>query len=62
MASSFRFGFAGDDIDIDDSEEQDEAHASGSITNETIFLPQAIPAKRHSLTELVCASALDRSA
>jgi hypothetical protein len=50
MAAAFSFGFVGDDIDDDDAAELDKAPKSehNAATHTT-----SLPAKRHSLEDLV---------
>ncbi|KNG87888.1 hypothetical protein ANOM_003859 [Aspergillus nomiae NRRL 13137] len=54
MASAFSFGFAGDDIDIDDSELNtvDEGHTFVA-QNSSSTLPELVPAQRHELSDLL---------
>lgn len=54
MTSTFSFGFAGDDIDIDDTE-MNETHETHSDQNAGAgsTLPELIPAKKHDVAEWV---------
>ena len=50
MAAAFSFGFAGDDIDSDEVGEQDSAPKSEP---NAMMHTTSLPAKRHSIEELV---------
>ncbi|KAE8372372.1 hypothetical protein BDV26DRAFT_102658 [Aspergillus bertholletiae] len=54
MASAFSFGFAGDDIDMDDSELNtvDEGHTSVAQDSSST-LPDLVAAQRHELSDLL---------
>ncbi|BCS03818.1 protein-histidine N-methyltransferase [Aspergillus luchuensis] len=54
MTSTFSFGFAGDDIDIDDTE-MNETHETHSDQNAGAgsTLPELIPAKKHDVAEWI---------
>ncbi|PWY62869.1 hypothetical protein BO83DRAFT_349040 [Aspergillus eucalypticola CBS 122712] len=54
MTSTFSFGFAGDDIDIDDTE-MNETHETLSNQNAGAgsALPELIPAKKHDVAEWI---------
>ena len=54
MTSTFSFGFAGDDIDIDDTE-MNETHQTHNDQNAGAgsTLPELIPAKKHDVAEWV---------
>ncbi|KAE8141445.1 hypothetical protein BDV38DRAFT_205789 [Aspergillus pseudotamarii] len=54
MASAFSFGFAGDDIDMDDSELNtvDEGHTS-VVQDSSSTLPELVAAQRHELSDLL---------
>ncbi|PYH72378.1 protein-histidine N-methyltransferase [Aspergillus vadensis CBS 113365] len=54
MTSTFSFGFAGDDIDIDDTE-MNETHETNNVQNAGAgsTLPELIPAKKHDVAEWI---------
>ncbi|GLB03490.1 hypothetical protein AtubIFM57258_008074 [Aspergillus tubingensis] len=54
MTSTFSFGFAGDDIDIDDTE-MNETHETNNDQNAGAgsTLPELIPAKKHDVAEWI---------
>ena len=53
MASGFSFGFSGDDIDIDESEINDEQEHTTSAAGADDPLPELIEAKKHDIGEWV---------
>lgn len=53
MASTFSFGFSGDDIDIDQSEINDEQEQTISTEDAGNSLPALIEAKKHEIGEWV---------
>ncbi|KAB8207454.1 hypothetical protein BDV34DRAFT_65803 [Aspergillus parasiticus] len=54
MASAFSFGFAGDDIDIDDSELNTVEEGYTSVTQDSSStLPELVAAQRHELSDLL---------
>ncbi|KAB8213361.1 hypothetical protein BDV33DRAFT_64366 [Aspergillus novoparasiticus] len=54
MASAFSFGFAGDDIDIDDSESNIVDEGYTSVTQDSSStLPELVAAQRHELSDLL---------
>lgn len=53
MASGFSFGFSGDDIDIDESEINDEQEHTTSAAGAGDPLPELIEAKKHDIGEWV---------
>lgn len=54
MASAFSFGFAGDDIDIDDSELNTVDEGYTSVTQDSSStLPELVAAQRHELSDLL---------
>lgn len=56
MAGTFSFGFAGDDIDLDDVNEENELEQSSNRpveSHQTDRSPELFPAERHQLQDWV---------
>lgn len=53
MASTFSFGFSGDDIDIDESDLNDVQEQAAPVTNTGDALPALVMEKKHDMGEWV---------
>lgn len=53
MASTFSFGFSGDDIDMDESELNDVQEHTAPVQNADDALPASVEPKRHDMGEWV---------